>query len=83
MSSDEQQKIETDLINFTSRNFEKPGDCRNTDQVRFYVAELYKRIDECEKYSNYVPDWAYALLAQYNHALNRLGEGVSVKGCAS
>jgi hypothetical protein len=71
MSGFERKKIEMELKAFTSRNFEKPGDCRNLDQIRFYVSELAQKIEEMEKRFSYVPEWAYALLAQYNSAQNR------------
>ena len=71
MSEFERKKVEMELKAFTSRNFEKPGACRNVDQIRFYVSELAQRIEQIEKRYSYVPDWAYALLAQYNAAQNR------------
>lgn len=72
MSIFEQKQIDTELKKFTSRNFESPGNCRNLDQIRFYVKELCGKIEEYEKRFNYVPNWAYALLAQYNSAQNAL-----------
>jgi hypothetical protein len=71
MSQFEQKKIEMELKAFTSKNFEKPADCKNLDQIRFYVSELAQRIEQLEKTFCYVPAWAYALLAQYNSAQNR------------
>ncbi len=72
MSEFEKRKLEADLKNFTTRNFERPGDCRNLDQIRFYVSELCLKIDEYERRFNYVPTWAYALLAQYNMVQNSM-----------
>ena len=72
MNDYERKKLEMDLKNFTSRNFERPSNCRNLDQIRFYVRELCVKIDEYETRFNYVPSWAYALLAQYNYAQNRM-----------
>jgi hypothetical protein len=72
MSEFERRKIETDLRAFTSRNFVRPAECRNPDQIRFYVRELSVRIDELEKRFNYVPGWAYSLLAQYNAIQNQM-----------
>jgi hypothetical protein len=72
MSSYEQKKIELELRNFTQRNFDSPSNCRNIDQIVFYVRELCQKIDEYEKRFNYVPAWAYTLLAQYNNAHNQL-----------
>ncbi len=72
MSDFEKRKLEIELRNFTSRNFERPSDCRNLDQIRFYVSELCTKISEYESRFNYVPAWAYSLLAQYNIAQNSL-----------
>ncbi len=72
MSDFEQKKIEMELKSFASRNFEKPSNCKNAEQIRYYVAELCKKIEALERQFNYVPEWAYALLAQYNAAQNRL-----------
>jgi hypothetical protein len=63
-----------ELKSFTSRNFERPNNCRNLDQIRFYVRELCSKIEEYESKFNYVPAWVYSMLAQYNLAQNRLIE---------
>lgn len=70
MSEFERNKIELELKSFTSRNFEKPSDCKNAEQIRFYVKELCNKIQEFEGRFNYVPNWAYSLLAQYNAKQN-------------
>lgn len=72
MSEYERKKIEMELKNFTSKNFEKPSLCKNSEQIRFYVRELCNKIDELEQRFNYVPNWAYALLAQYNSVQNTM-----------
>jgi hypothetical protein len=72
MSDYEKKQLEMELKNFTSRNFERPSDCRNLDQTRYYVKELCGKIEEYEIRFNYVPSWAYALLAQYNLVQNRM-----------
>jgi len=72
MSDYERKTIEENLKNFTSRNFEKPSTCRNLDQIRFYVRELCMKIEDLENRFDYVPGWAYALLAQYNERQNTL-----------
>jgi len=72
MDNFESKKLETDLTKFISKNFERPSDCRNIDQIRFYVRELCIKIEEYETRFNYVPSIAYALLAQYNYAQNRM-----------
>jgi hypothetical protein len=72
MTDIERKEIELDLKAFTSRNFVKPSDCRNLEQIRFYVKELCQKIEELEGRFNYAPQWAYALLAQYNSRQNSL-----------
>ena len=74
ITESEKQRVETELKSFTSRNFERPVDCRNIDQIRFYVRELCLRIEECENRFNYVPQWAYSMLAQYNLVQNKMIE---------
>lgn len=61
-----------ELRSFTSKNFEKPSDCKNLDQIRFYVKELCLKIENLEVNGQYVPQWAYALLAQYNDRQNSM-----------
>jgi hypothetical protein len=68
----ERQRIELELKQFASRNFERPAACRNLDQLRFYVRELCLKIEEFEQRFNYVPNSAYALLAQYNERQNNM-----------
>jgi hypothetical protein len=72
MSDYEKKRLEMELKNFTSRNFERPSDCRNLDQIRYYVKELCTKIEEYEIRFNYVPAGAYSLLAQYNLVQNRM-----------
>ena len=72
MSNFERKKLETDLRNFTERNFESPSNCRNLDQIRFYVRELCVKIEDYERRFNFVPGSAYSLLAQYNMVQNQL-----------
>ncbi len=72
MNDYERKKLEMELKNFTSRNFERPSNCRNLDQIRFYVRELCNKIEEYERRFNYVPSSAYSLLAQYNSVQNQM-----------
>ncbi len=72
MNTAEFKKSEIALLDFTKRNFEKPSDCRNVDQIRFYVRELCLKIEDYEKKFNYVPSWAYSLITQYNTVYNKL-----------
>lgn len=59
-----------ELKGFAARNFEKPGACRNAEQVRFYIHELCSKMEELKNRFNYVPESAYALLAQYTARQN-------------
>jgi len=70
MTTIERKRIEAELRYFTSKNFESPGNCKNLEQIRFYVRELCQKIEELEGRFNYVPNWAYLLLAQYNEKQN-------------
>jgi hypothetical protein len=72
MGDYEKRRIELELKAFTSKNFERPSECRNLDQIRFYVRELCIKIEELEDRFNYVPQWAYSLLAQYNSRQNAM-----------
>ena len=72
MSDFEKKTLEKELKAFTSRNFEKPSSCRNLGQIRFYIGELCLKIEEYKKRFNYVPNGAYALLAQYNSRQNSM-----------
>jgi hypothetical protein len=72
MKDYERKKLEQELKAFTSRNFERPSECRNPDQVRYYVSELCKKIQEYQSRFNYVPNFAYSLLAQYNDRQNNM-----------
>ena len=72
MTSFDRTKVENELITFASRNFEKPTDCKNLEQIRFYVRELCLKIEELEERFQYVPNWAYSLLAQYDTQQNSI-----------
>lgn len=72
MSEFEKKHLETDLKNFTSRNFVRPSECRNLDQIRFYIQELCLKIEDYKRRFNYVPVTAYSLLSQYNTKQNTL-----------
>ena len=72
MSEFEKKHLEVELRTFTSRNFVRPSDCRNLEQIRFYIKELCAKIEEYKNRFNYVPNTAYSLLAQYNCKQNSL-----------
>ena len=68
----DRKKVDTELQKFALRNFEKPADCKDLEQIRFYVRELCVKIEELERRFEYVPSSAYSLLAQYNSQQNSL-----------
>jgi hypothetical protein len=72
MSDFERKKVEMELKTFTTKNFVRPSECRNLEQIRFYVRELCLKIEEFEGKFNYVPNSAYSLLAQYNSRQNAM-----------
>lgn len=72
MSDFEKNSLEIELKTFASRNFEQPSDCRNPDQILFYIRELCLKIEEYQQRFNYVPAVAYSLLAQYNARQNNI-----------
>lgn len=72
MTDYEKTKLDVAFRSFTIRNFEKPNDCRNLNQLRYYVRELCLKIEEYDTKFHYVPEWAYALLTQYNQKQNSL-----------
>jgi hypothetical protein len=55
---------------FAERNFEKPTDCKNLEQIQYYISELCLKIREFESRFQYVPETAYLLLNQYNMRQN-------------
>ena len=72
MSEFDKKHLDIELRNFTARNFVRPTDCRNLDQIRFYIQELCTRIEDYKKRFDYVPGTAYSLLAQYNSRQNAM-----------
>lgn len=72
MSEFEKRHLELELKNFTATNFVRPSDCRNLEQIRFYIRELCDKIEEYRKRFNYVPNTAYSLLSQYNSRQNSI-----------
>jgi hypothetical protein len=72
MSEFDKKHLEMEVRSFASRNFVRPSDCRNLDQIRFYIHELCLKIEEYKNRFNYVPGSAYSLLAQYNSKQNTM-----------
>lgn len=72
MSEFEKRHLEQELKKFASRNFVRPSECRNLDQIRFYIRELCDKIEDYKRRFNYVPGQAYQLLSQYNSRQNSM-----------
>lgn len=70
MTGFERKQAELEMKAFTTRNFVSPSECKNLEQIRFYVRELCHKIEDFEARFNYVPGSAYTLLAQYNSRQN-------------
>jgi len=70
MTTETKKKIDLDVKSFATRNFVGPAECRNLEQIRFYVRELCLMIEDLETKFDYVPNNAYTLLAQYNTRQN-------------
>jgi len=51
---------------FCREEFRKSSNCRNTDQIRFYVRDYAWKLKSTKSRFNFVPGTAYFLLAQYN-----------------
>ena len=81
MMSSERVRIDFELRAFTVKNFEKPSDCRNLDQIKFYSAELCLKIAEYENRFSFAPAWAYTLLEQYTQRQNSLSEYTFKTSC--
>ncbi len=67
-----QKQLDLEWETFTNRNFVKPTECRNLDQIRNYISQLCLQIEDSKKRFNYVPNTAYFLLAQYNSRQNTM-----------
>jgi hypothetical protein len=72
MNDYQQKRIEMEWKEFVHSNFEKPSACRNLEQIRYYIREITLRMEAEKKRHDYVPDWAYAILAQYNDVQNKI-----------
>lgn len=72
MSEFEKRRLTREFELFASKNFEKPRNCKNLDQIRFYIDEVSQKVNEFKERFNYVPDSAYSLLAQYNSIQNSI-----------
>lgn len=72
MTDYEKARLDLTFRNFALRNFEKPNECKDLGQLRYYVRELCLKIEEYDETFHYVPEWAYSLLTQYNQKQNIL-----------
>ena len=72
MTQFQKKRLDVEFTKFTKMNFDKPQNCRNIDQIRYYMNELSAKIQEFKNSFNYVPNSAHILLSQYNAAQNKL-----------
>lgn len=72
MSDREKKQIDRQLRIFVSRHFDKPSNCRDLEQIQFYVKELSEKISDYKSRFNYVPEYAYTLLSDYNASQNKI-----------
>ncbi len=72
MTPYEKKKLESELKSFVAKNFVRPSDCKNLEQIQFYVKELSDKIESYSSTYNYVPNFAYTLLSDYNLAQNKI-----------
>lgn len=70
MNTQTTKELEIQMKNFAERHFTKPSDCKNLEQIQFYISELCLKIKEFETRFQYVPQVAYVLLNQYNMRQN-------------
>lgn len=72
MTDLEKNRLDNALRDFANRNFMKPHECRNLDQVRYYTYELYLKLEEYHEHFRFVPGWALVLLSQYKQVQTNL-----------
>ncbi|MCA6078859.1 hypothetical protein [Fulvivirga sedimenti] len=79
MNSKDKIRVDLQFDRFYQRHFDAPPACRNIDQVRFYLGELVRKIEEYKESYEYVPVKALALLAKYKQLYNRMVHSDKVK----
>ena len=72
-------RVDLQFERFFKRHFESPKKCRNVDQVRFYLGEINRKIEEYRENYNYVPARAEQLLSSYQRLYNRMVHSDFVK----
>jgi len=72
VSDYEIEQLEIDFNKFTIRHFDEPSECRNIEQVQFYIQGLSIKIEEFKSRFKFVPDNAYVLLNEYNASQSKL-----------
>ena len=66
------KRADREFRRFVRRHLVKPGNCRNTDQTRFYISELHKKIKEMKLLYDYIPDNAHLLFTKYHDVHDRM-----------
>ena len=64
--------LEKEFKNFTHKNFETPEQCRDLNQVEFYIRELKAKMKEFKQQFNFIPKFAYHLLWEYTSLQNEM-----------
>lgn len=72
MTAYQKRKIEQDFLVFARSNFEKPSECRNLEQIQFYIQEIGDYMEDMKNTYNYIPDSVYSLLKQYHTLQNKM-----------
>ena len=49
MTAFERKKLEFDFFGFVKKNFVKPRQCKNIEQIQFYIKELTEKITVHDK----------------------------------
>ena len=72
MTKFEKKKRAFEFNKFVKMHFEKPSNCKDAQQVGYYIQELSAKIEELKDAWGYVPDEAYRLLHQYSQLHRKL-----------
>lgn len=72
MTGFEKKRLEFDFFGFVKKNFVKPQQCKNIEELQFYVKELSDKIEQMKGRYDYVPEAAYKLLSEYNRLQNKM-----------
>ena len=66
MKDCKQKKIEACFHRFVENHFVPPALCKDLGQLKFYIDELYAKIEEASQQFGFVPTAAFVLLSDYD-----------------